>query len=236
MNGHTFVGGWIDRMTSGLIDRAARGIPEDLGERLREEWFADSLLEQPGRLARLRFALGCCWAATVIQHDPVALPVAQLAAPAAGTALPVPKYRGPSFHAKRQVVSTADAAICDMNITPLIDVMLVMLVTMILTLPAMTHAVKLVLPPAQAATSTPAETIDLDIDFDGRIVWNGSAVANFQQLESYLQVAARKNPQPQIHLRPDPHVKYDLVAKVLASAQRHGMNTIGFVDTAAFID
>lgn len=146
MNGHTFVDGWIDQMTSELIERAARGIPEGLGERLREEWLADSL-EQPGRLARLRFALGCYWAATVIQHEPIELPIAQLAAPAPRTALPAPVYRGPSFHAKCEAAaSTAGAGICDINITPLIDVMLVLLVTLILTLPSMTHAVKLVLP------------------------------------------------------------------------------------------
>jgi biopolymer transport protein ExbD len=80
------------------------------------------------------------------------------------------------------------------------------------------------------------EAIDLDINFDGSIVWNGTALANFQQLEAYLQAESQKNPQPQIRLRPDPHVKYDLVAKVLASAQRHGVSTIAFVDTAAFID
>lgn len=234
MNGHTFVGGWIDQVTWGLIERAARSTPKDIGERLKEEWLADSL-EQPGYLARLRFALGCYWAATVIRQESLGLPVAQVASPASNTALPASQYRGPAFHTKPKAVGIADGSICDINITPLIDVMLVLLVTLILTLPAMTHAVKLVLP-AQSAVSAPARTIDLDIDFDGSIVWNGTVLANFQQLEIYLQAEAQKDPQPQIHLRADPHVKYDLVAKVLSSAQRHGVSGIGFVDTAAFID
>jgi biopolymer transport protein ExbD len=151
-------------------------------------------------------------------------------------ALPAPGYRGYSFEVRRESSSTPNAAICDINITPLIDVMLVLLVTLILTLPITTHAVRLVLPQAQSAVRAPVEAIDLDINFDGSIVWNGTALANFQQLEAYLQAESQKNPQPQIRLRPDPHVKYDLVAKVLASAQRHGVSTIAFVDTAAFID
>jgi biopolymer transport protein ExbD len=64
--------------------------------------------------------------------------------------------------------------------------------------------------------------------------WNGAAVAGLVQLESYLRAAARKDPQPQIHLHPDRHVKYDFVAQVLAAAQRNWLQKMGFVNTGEF--
>jgi biopolymer transport protein ExbD len=79
----------------------------------------------------------------------------------------------------------------------------------------------------------PPEVINLDIDFDGTVVWNGKALAG-SQLESYFHIEAQKDPQPEIHLRPDAHVKYDFVAKVLASAQRNRMTRMGFVNTGDF--
>jgi biopolymer transport protein ExbD len=110
--------------------------------------------------------------------------------------------------------------------------MLVLLVTLIVSLPIITHAVKLDLPHTPPLPEGPRpEVIDLDIDFDGTVIWNGTAITGLQQLESYLNTEARKSPQPEIRLRPDRHVKYDFVAKVLASAQHHGMKRIGFVNT-----
>ena len=125
--------------------------------------------------------------------------------------------------------------VCDINITPLIDVMLVLLVTLIVSLPMMTHAVKLDMPntpPNQNAT--PPEVINLEIDFDGAVAWNGRTVQGLQALERDLQSAARKNPQPEIHLYADRHVKYNFVARVLASAQRSGMQKIGFANTGEY--
>src|SRR5215469_7486682 len=90
---------------------------------------------------------------------------------------------------------------CDINTTPLIDVMLVLLVTLIVTLPIMTHAVKLDLP--QSTTPPPntrPEVIDLEIDFDGTVVWNGTPVP-FQELEARFHGAADQAVQPEIHLR-----------------------------------
>ncbi|HEY6484298.1 MAG TPA: biopolymer transporter ExbD [Steroidobacteraceae bacterium] len=125
---------------------------------------------------------------------------------------------------------------CDINTTPLIDVMLVLLVTLIVSLPIMTHAVKLDMP--QANNPPPPdqrpEVIDLEIDFDGTVVWNGNVVQNMSQLESYFHQEAAKDPQPEIHLRPDRRAKYDYVAKVLAAAQRNRMKKIGFVNTSEF--
>lgn len=127
---------------------------------------------------------------------------------------------------------------CDINTTPLIDVMLVLLVTLIVSLPIMTHAVKLDMPqPNQAPPpDVKPEVIDLDIDFDGTVVWNGSTVPSMEQLEQYFRQEAKKDPQPEIHLRPDRRAKYDFVAKVLAAAQRNRMQRIGFVNTGEFAD
>lgn len=126
----------------------------------------------------------------------------------------------------------------DINTTPLIDVMLVLLVTLIVSLPIMTHAVKLDMP--QNKNPPPPdkrpEVIDLEIDFDGTVVWNGTVVQSVNQLEGYFGEEAKKDEQPEIHLRPDRRAKYDYVAKVLAAAQRNRMKKIGFVNTSEFRD
>jgi biopolymer transport protein ExbD len=125
---------------------------------------------------------------------------------------------------------------CDINTTPLIDVMLVLLIMLILTLPIMNHAVKLDMPNANnpPPPDQRPEVIDLEIDFDGTVVWNTTPVKDLDTLSQYFRTEAQKDPQPEIHLRPDPHVKYDTVAKVLAAAQRNHMKKIGFVNYAQF--
>ena len=128
---------------------------------------------------------------------------------------------------------------CDINTTPLIDVMLVLLVTIIMTLPVQTHAVKLDMPPPMPPppiTEVP-KTIDIVIDFDDSIYWNGNQ-SSLDQVEGYFhsefaQVQAGEK-QPEIHLRPDKRSHYDTAAKVLASAQRNHMEKIGFVNTTEF--
>ena len=127
---------------------------------------------------------------------------------------------------------------CDINTTPLIDVMLVLLVTLIVSLPIMTHAVKLDMPqnrPPPPQNERP-EVIDLEIDFDGTVVWNGTVVPNIDTLESYFRTEAAKPMQAEIHLRPDRRSKYGSVALVLAAAQRNRMQKIGFVNTSEFRD
>jgi biopolymer transport protein ExbD len=136
-------------------------------------------------------------------------------------------------------VGGAGEEMCDINTTPLIDVMLVLLVTLIITLPVMTHAVKLDMPDVSHPQPPPPvqpEVIDLEIDFDGTVVWNGTPVPNLDTLEGYFHTYAEKDPQPEIHLRPDRRAKYDVVARVLAAAQRNRMKKIGFVNTAEFSD
>lgn len=130
------------------------------------------------------------------------------------------------------------APMMEINTTPLIDVMLVLLVMLIITIPVMTHAVKLDMPrpnlhpPAQPVEP---EVVDLVIDFDGTITWNGTAVPSFSTLERYFQVEAAKDPQPELHLRPHRRAKYDTVAQVLSIAQRNGIQRIGFVGNEQFI-
>ena len=116
----------------------------------------------------------------------------------------------------------------EMNTTPLIDVMLVLLTLLIITLPIQTHAVKLDMPrPNQKPPQTPPVVVTLEVDFDGTILWNGTPVDR-PTLDSYLQSASTDDPQPEIHLQPNRLAKYDAVAKVLADAQRIGVTHIGF--------
>jgi biopolymer transport protein ExbD len=129
------------------------------------------------------------------------------------------------------------AEMCDINTTPLIDVMLVLLIMLILTLPVMNHAVKLDMPNPNA--KPPPQQVepvvhDLEIYSDGTIVWDGNTVPDLRTLEGYFQQESTKDPQPEIHLRPDRRAKYDVVAKVLAAAQRNHMKRIGFTNVAEF--
>jgi biopolymer transport protein ExbD len=127
-------------------------------------------------------------------------------------------------------------ALCDINTTPLIDVMLVLLIMFIITIPVMTHAVKLDMPQPNNAPPPDVrpEVIDLEVDFDGAVVWNGTVVPGLSTLEQYLRSEAGKEPQPEIHLRPDRRAKYGQVAVVLAAAQRNHMKKIGFVNITEF--
>lgn len=124
---------------------------------------------------------------------------------------------------------TADGEVMvEMNTTPLIDVMLVLLVLLIVTLPVQTHAVKLDMPAPNATPPTVVpETVELGVDFDGTVTWNGMTVDR-STMDSYFADAARKNPQPEIHVNANRLAKYDAVARVLADAQRLGATHIGF--------
>ena len=128
-----------------------------------------------------------------------------------------------------------DGSMVDINTTPLIDVMLVLLIMFIITIPVMTHAVKLDMPRPNDAPPPPVkpEVIDVEIDFDGTILWNGTPVS-IEAVEGYFRTEAGKDPQPELHLRPDKRSRYDITARVLASAQRNRMQKIGFVNVAEF--
>ena len=116
----------------------------------------------------------------------------------------------------------------EMNTTPLIDVMLVLLTLLIITLPIQTHAVKLDMPaPNPNPPTVVPETVELVVDFDGTVLWNNMAVDR-ATMNAYMRDAALKVPQPEIHVSPNRLAKYDAVARVLADAQRLGATHIGF--------
>jgi biopolymer transport protein ExbD len=129
-----------------------------------------------------------------------------------------------------------DEPMMDINTTPLIDILLVLLIMFIITIPVMTHAVKLDMP---RATNAPSQTqpviINLEIDFDGTVLWNGTPVPDFDTLDAYFRREAQNDPQPELHIRPSKRVDYDVVARVLASAQRNKMLKIGFVGNEQFM-
>jgi biopolymer transport protein ExbD len=122
-----------------------------------------------------------------------------------------------------------NAPMADINMTPLIDVMLVLLVIFIITAPLLTRAVKLDLPHASAvAAPDTAQTIDLSIDARGTLYWNGASLDE-ATLRARLTQAGREHPAPEIHLRADRATRYDTLARVMADAQRAGVTRIGFV-------
>ena len=126
----------------------------------------------------------------------------------------------------------------DINMTPLIDVMLVLLIMFIITIPIQTHAVKLDLPVDQP--NTPPPPIDpvknkVVITANGQILWNGAAV-NPQQLRQYLEVSQQMNPIPELHLQPEPEARYELVDEVLAITKRAHVEKMGFVGNEAYMN
>jgi len=115
------------------------------------------------------------------------------------------------------------------NVIPLVDVMLVLLIIFIITIPVMTHAVKIDLPrETNQPTVTKPENINLSIDFDGTIYWNESMIDHSTLLNYILQEAV-KDPQPEVHIRADKRVRYEYVADVLFNLQRGGLMKIGFI-------
>ena len=125
----------------------------------------------------------------------------------------------------------------DINTTPLIDVMLVLLIMLIITIPIQTHAVKLNMPVGNPPPPTePPEVVTIEVDFDGTVLWNGLVLADRPALETRLRAAAVKPVQPEIHLRPNKLVKYEHVITVMASAQRLGLTKIGVIGNEQFIN
>jgi biopolymer transport protein ExbD len=124
----------------------------------------------------------------------------------------------------------------DINTTPLIDVMLVLLIMLIITIPIQTHAVKLNMPVGTPPPPlVPPEVVTIEVDFDGTVIWNGRVVPDRQELEARLRAAAEMPVQPEIHLRPNKLVKYESVAMVMASAQRLGLKKIGLIGNEQFL-
>ncbi|MDB5776380.1 MAG: biopolymer transporter ExbD [Herbaspirillum sp.] len=117
----------------------------------------------------------------------------------------------------------------EINTTPLVDVMLVLLIIFIMTIPVMNHAVKIDLPRAsnQPDDAKP-ESINLSIDAGGKIYWNNDTI-DMNQLNQRIVAAAQKQPQPELHLRAERTTPYEKVAQVMAAAQTGGLSKIGFI-------
>jgi biopolymer transport protein ExbD len=125
----------------------------------------------------------------------------------------------------------------DINTTPLIDVMLVLLIMLIITIPIQTHAVKLDMPAGNPPPpAVPPVVVQLDIDFDGTVSWNGQVIPDRPTLEAQFEGAATEAVQPEFHIRPNKLVKYRYVAAVLASAQRNGITKMGVVGNEQFLE
>lgn len=127
--------------------------------------------------------------------------------------------------------SGSDDIMVEMNTTPLIDVMLVLIVMLIITLPVQTHAVKMDMPvnPNPPPPLVEPVVINIEVDFDGTMRWDGTVVRDGEMLKNYMLHAAKMEPKPEVHLKPHKLAKYDIVAKVLATAQRLGLTNIGII-------
>ena len=133
--------------------------------------------------------------------------------------------------------NTSGEPMMDINMTPLIDVMLVLLIMFIITIPIQTHLVKLDLPVDQP--NTPPPPIDpvknkVVITAQGQILWNGSAVSP-EQLRQYLELSQQIQPIPELHLQPEPKARYELVDEVLATTKRAHVEKMGFVGNEAYM-
>jgi biopolymer transport protein ExbD len=123
----------------------------------------------------------------------------------------------------------ASAPVAEINMVPLIDVMLVLLVIFIVTAPLLTHSVKLELPKASSQVDhAPADKVEFAIDASGRLFWNGEPVTRSEAARRF-EAESAKQPQPEIHLRADQGVAYRAVAQTLADASKAGLTKVGFV-------
>ena len=131
----------------------------------------------------------------------------------------------------RQTPSVEDDGLLDqMNTTPLIDVMLVLLIMFIITIPIQTHAVKLDLPQDTHQPPPPIQPLKntVGVSAQGAITWNGNPISK-QQLRQYLEVTQQMNPVPELHLQPDATARYELVDEVLAITKKAHVQKMGFV-------
>lgn len=121
------------------------------------------------------------------------------------------------------------APMAEINVTPMVDVMLVLLVIFILAAPLFTQSIKLDLPAAQA-TPTPAEpaTVTLSIDATNNVFWDGKPITQ-AELKQRFAIAAKQQPQPQLQLRADRNTRYEVIAQVMGNAQSSGLTKLGFV-------
>ena len=133
--------------------------------------------------------------------------------------------------------SGEDEVMVEMNTTPLIDVMLVLIIMLIITIPIQTHAVKLNMPVGNPPPPlVKPEVVKIDVDPQSLVYWNGVVLADRSELEFKMRAAAVQSVQPEVHLRPNKAAKYDVVAGVMASAQRLGLTKIGIIGSEQFLE
>lgn len=136
----------------------------------------------------------------------------------------------------RRASAPPDEPMMDINTTPLIDVMLVLLIMLIITIPIQLHAVNLNMPHGNPPPSDiKPEVLRIDVDERSTMLWNGEPVADLPEVERRFEQLARQAVQPEVHLRPDKRARYDVVAGVMASAQRAGLNKLGIVGSEQFV-
>ena len=123
----------------------------------------------------------------------------------------------------------------EINTTPLIDLMLVLLIMLIITIPAQLHSVNLDLPVAAPPTKkVEPVVIKIEVDANNQIAWNGKALASREELQSKLQEASQRDPQPELHVRSHAKAKYETTMAVMANAQRLGLKKLGIVGAEQF--
>ena len=133
--------------------------------------------------------------------------------------------------------SSEPEVMMDINTTPLIDVMLVLLIMLIITIPAQLHSVNLDMPVSTPPTKkVEPVVIKIDVDASSVINWNGKPVSGRAELEAKLTEAAAIQPQPELHIRSNAKAKYEAVALVMASAQRLGLTKLGIVGSEQFVN
>ena len=123
----------------------------------------------------------------------------------------------------------------DINTTPLIDVMLVLLIMLIITIPVQLHSINLDMPTGTPPPAIKKPTIvRIEIDARNVVHWNDKTLADRAELDTLLQLASQQQPQPEVHIKPQGKAKYEAVAGVLASAQRNGLTKLGIVGSEQF--
>jgi biopolymer transport protein ExbD len=137
-----------------------------------------------------------------------------------------------------QMTGDSDEPMMDINTTPLIDVMLVLLIMFIITIPIQTHAVKIDLPvnqPNQVPPPINPQKNIVVVSAQGQILWNGQPVSK-EQLRQYLDVTQQMNPVPELHLQPDATARYELVDEVLAITKQAHVQKMGFVGNEYYMN
>ena len=136
-----------------------------------------------------------------------------------------------SMHISTTESSDAPDVMMEINTTPLIDVMLVLLIMFIITIPAQLHSVNLNTPAVSAQPPpVPSAKVRLDVAADNSVLWNGQPLEGNEALQTALQDLSQQLPQPELHIHAHPRAKYAAVAHVLASAQRQGLTKLGVVN------